>query len=229
MHARFMNGRSALRPPCDGYHMGRNAARALPVAAAGDTGTVEPAPQTSMLWGKSGEAWRPSSHIVDHSWAGYMGQQRRIPAYQDRVFNVKKYGAKGDGVAGRPRLGRRGEHRLRRWEAWEPAPYPALPLHLIKCRSCCHADDTQAILDAVEAASAAAFEMGTVVCGPQSDRRCLVGGLLALITAQGEVKQEGKGARRACAACAPLTTALVPASSLTPRTPPCCSPRTAGS
>lgn len=48
--------------------------------------------QYSELWGKGGELWRPSGRIADHSYAGYMANERRIPAYPERI-NVRTYGA----------------------------------------------------------------------------------------------------------------------------------------
>ncbi|KAL4458885.1 hypothetical protein ABPG75_013750 [Micractinium tetrahymenae] len=50
----------------------------------------------STLWGRSGEYWRPTSQLADYAWAGYMGNERDIPTFPVR-FDVKKFGAKGDG------------------------------------------------------------------------------------------------------------------------------------
>jgi hypothetical protein len=56
----------------------------------------------SSLFGREGELWRATGSLADYSYAGYMGLQRNIPdarAYPNR-FNVRDYGAKGDGETG---------------------------------------------------------------------------------------------------------------------------------
>ncbi|KAL4458886.1 hypothetical protein ABPG75_013751 [Micractinium tetrahymenae] len=52
----------------------------------------------SALWGRSGELWKATGPVVDHSYAGYMANERGIPSYPTR-FNVQQYGAAGDGEA----------------------------------------------------------------------------------------------------------------------------------
>lgn len=52
----------------------------------------------SSLWGRKGELWRAAGRIVDQSYAGYMANERAIPAYPSR-FDVQRYGAVGDGEA----------------------------------------------------------------------------------------------------------------------------------
>lgn len=55
--------------------------------------------QYSWLWGRDGELWRPGGRLPDYSHAGYMAAQRPIPSFP-AGFNVRDFGAKGDGVAG---------------------------------------------------------------------------------------------------------------------------------
>lgn len=64
--------------------------------------TPKPAPSGSYFspfFGKNGELWRPTSRMADWSYAGYMGMQANLPDSRTfpAKFNVKDYGAKGDG------------------------------------------------------------------------------------------------------------------------------------
>lgn len=52
----------------------------------------------SILWGKAGERWTQGGRLTDHSYSGYMANERAIPNYPVH-FNVKSFGAVGDGVA----------------------------------------------------------------------------------------------------------------------------------
>ncbi|PRW61133.1 polyadenylate-binding 4 [Chlorella sorokiniana] len=60
----------------------------------------KPCPQGECCSIWAGSPWTPTSRLADWSWAGYMGQEKAIPSYNTKVFNVMdpKYGAKGDGV-----------------------------------------------------------------------------------------------------------------------------------
>ena len=52
---------------------------------------------TSELWGTNGELWSASSRLPDFSYAGYHCGEAPLPNVAPGV-NVKKFGAKGDGV-----------------------------------------------------------------------------------------------------------------------------------
>ena len=51
----------------------------------------------SKLWGEHGEKWTPQSRLPDFSFAGYRFGESPLPE-QDRVSNVRDFGAKGDGT-----------------------------------------------------------------------------------------------------------------------------------
>ena len=143
-----------------------------------------PAPPTCM----AGVPSLPSSNLR-------AGNERGIPSMRyTRVFNVRNFGAKGDGIAGEARAAKGSR------QDWLPPPA------LLYQQTCCsaaacaagglqqgaarchahplclpHADDTAAIQRAIEAASEAAAELGSRQCGK---RRCpvsasrLAGGLI---------------------------------------------------
>ncbi len=51
--------------------------------------------QFSDLWGRSGNAWKPTSRLPDFSWAGYAGGERRIPRWPKGI-DVRDFGAKAN-------------------------------------------------------------------------------------------------------------------------------------
>ncbi|PSC76403.1 Zinc finger CCCH domain-containing 64 [Micractinium conductrix] len=57
--------------------------------------------QYSLLWGQNGELWSPRSRLPDYSYIGYMANERAVPGESEypSLFNVRNYGARGDGVA----------------------------------------------------------------------------------------------------------------------------------
>ena len=60
--------------------------------------TAATAAETSELWGKNGEKWRPQSRLPDFSYAGYHCGEAPLPNLP-RGVSVKDFGARGDGVA----------------------------------------------------------------------------------------------------------------------------------
>lgn len=54
--------------------------------------------QTSTLWGNNGELWSPANRLTDVSQTGYAANDKPIPTYPVK-YNVRDYGAKGDGKA----------------------------------------------------------------------------------------------------------------------------------
>ena len=52
----------------------------------------------SALWGDNGEAWDPAGRLPDVSYAGYACGEKPLPKYEITA-NVRKFGAKGDGIA----------------------------------------------------------------------------------------------------------------------------------
>jgi hypothetical protein len=52
--------------------------------------------ETSRLWGKDGEKWRPAGRLPDFSYAGYHRGERPLPALRPEA-SVKDFGAVGDG------------------------------------------------------------------------------------------------------------------------------------
>lgn len=58
--------------------------------------SVAQSPQYSKLWGKDGESWN-KERIPDFTTAGYKSGKLPIPDFPVKV-NVKKFGAKGDGI-----------------------------------------------------------------------------------------------------------------------------------
>ncbi len=67
----------------------------IAACAAPDLGPVPE--NTSHLWGKDGERWRPAERLPDFSHAGYRAGDEPIPKVPV-VANVKDFGATGDGV-----------------------------------------------------------------------------------------------------------------------------------
>ncbi len=55
-------------------------------------------PFNSILWGRSGELWHPTSPLPDFSFAGYHAGEQPTPRVPVAV-NVKDFGALGDGVS----------------------------------------------------------------------------------------------------------------------------------
>ena len=65
----------------------------------GSRGVATGAPvEYSALWGRGGEKWTPQSRLPDFSFAGYHCGEKPLPTVSPGV-SVKKFGAKGDGVA----------------------------------------------------------------------------------------------------------------------------------
>src|SRR5260221_3180157 len=56
---------------------------------------------TSELWGTNGELWHATSRLPDFSHAGYHCGEKHLPEVAPGV-NIKKFGAKGDGVTDEP-------------------------------------------------------------------------------------------------------------------------------
>jgi hypothetical protein len=54
--------------------------------------------ETSALWGKAGEFWKPDGRLPDFSYAGYHCGEKSIPNVS-RGVSVKQFGAKGDGIS----------------------------------------------------------------------------------------------------------------------------------
>ncbi len=137
-------------------------------------------------------AWPPSPHPLP---ACTTGNEGSVPTYPVR-FDVKKYGAKGDGVAGKP-LGRAPDHQRRapglavqldHGCVGMRVPHPArtalpkslgckpggacgsLPINSLPF-PCARADDTRAVQAALNAAGAAADLLNTYDCSTRYTRR----------------------------------------------------------
>ena len=61
------------------------------------SGTDNQGPDYSILWGTSGELWRPDSRLPDFSFAGYRAGESPFPE-PAQVVDIKNFGAKGDGI-----------------------------------------------------------------------------------------------------------------------------------
>jgi hypothetical protein len=59
---------------------------------------VTSAAQTSSLWGQNGEAFDPAGRLNDYSYVGYHSGDDPIPTTFERTFDVRDYGATGNGV-----------------------------------------------------------------------------------------------------------------------------------
>ncbi len=62
-----------------------------------DSAPAEPGPNTSRLWGRTGELWDPAGRLPDVSYAGYHAGDIPLPQVSVEV-DVKDFGAVGDGI-----------------------------------------------------------------------------------------------------------------------------------
>lgn len=68
--------------------------RRRPAAAAAAAAPAAP----SVLYGCAGEQWKPTSRLLDFSYAGYRGGEDALPDAPASVDIKALYGARGDGV-----------------------------------------------------------------------------------------------------------------------------------